>query len=140
MRGFLAVCLALAAIVAAELCDGPIQAQTGAAGSESKTVSFADATEAPAAAPVAAGRRTLSDREARRLGVNFRTVREAVKELKASGDLDPQASNAEIAAQVADHIASKKENAAAFKAGSIDFDALIAFIEKLLAIIMKFFP
>lgn len=107
---------------------------------ESKTVSFADATEAPTEPTAAAtGRRKLSDRDARRLGVTFLSVRSAVKELKASGVIDGTESNAELAAIVADHISSKKENKAAYAAG-VDWDSLLAFITKLLEIIMKFFP
>lgn len=107
---------------------------------ESKTVSFADATEAPAEpAAAATGRRRLSDREARRLGVTFLSVRAALKELKAAGTIDGSECNAELSAIVADHISSKKENAAAFKATAIDWDALISFISRLLEIILKFF-
>ena len=107
---------------------------------ESKTVSFSDTTEAPAeeAAVAAAGRRKLSDREARRLGITFLSVRSAVKELKTSGAIDGSESHAELAAIVADHISSKKEHKAAYAAG-VDWDALLAFITKLLDIIMKFF-
>lgn len=123
------------------LIGAPVFAEEEKA-AESKTVSFADTPAENADAPaVATGlRRKFTDREARRLGFTLGSVRSAVKDLKASGDIDSQTSTAEMAAQVAEHIANKKENAAAFKAGAIDWESLISFIEKLLNIILKFFP
>lgn len=143
MKAFTVVVVAVFAMVGGAWWHGPIQAQTGAAGGvESKTVSFADSTEAPAEAAPATGlrRRVLNDREARRLGVSFGSVRSAVKELRASGVIDGSESNSELAAIVADHIASKKENAAAFKAGSVDWEALMSLISRILELIFKFFP
>lgn len=107
---------------------------------ESKTVSFADATEAPAeTAPAAGLRRKFSDRDARRLGITFLSVRSSLKELKASGAIDGSESNSELSVIVAEHIASKKENKAAFAKEGVDWDSLLAFIEKLIALIMRLF-
>lgn len=95
-------------------------------------------TTEPATPPAAAAapRRTLTLREARALGVTFATVKRAVEELRNSGDLDAAASRAEVAALVADRLA--EQNAAAFRAAAgLDWDALLAFIEKLLPLILR---
>lgn len=111
----------MATMIGGAWWHGPIHAQ-----SESKTVSFADSTETPAA-----GRRKLSNREARKLGVTFLSIQSALKELKASGEIDGTESNAELAAAVIDHIGSKQK--AAFAKEGLDLDALLGFIEKLIA-------
>ena len=89
----------------------------------------------PPAVP-AAPRRSLTLREARALGVTLAAVRKAVEDLRTSGDLDAAASRAEVAALVADRLA--EQNAAAFRgAEGLDWDALLAFIEKLLPLILR---
>jgi len=89
----------------------------------------------PAATP-SAPRRTLTLREARALGVTVGSVKKAVEELRKSGDLDAATSRAELAALVADRLA--EQNAAAFRAAAgLDWDALLAFIEQLLPLILR---
>ncbi len=83
----------------------------------------------------AAGRRTLSLRESRRLGITISSVRTHIKALKADGSIDANTSTAEISALVLDRISAS--DAKAFEA--VDLDSLLAFIEKLVELIMKLF-
>ena len=136
MKAFGVVVLLVTALVTAAWWQGPIKAQQR----EAKTVSFADTADAPAAAPVAGSRRVFGDRDARRLGITFRSVREALKELKAAGAIDGTESNAELAVAVADNLSSKPANKAAFGDAAIDWNALIAVIERLVALILKLLP
>lgn len=136
MKAFL-----MAAVACLWLCNCVTETFAQEEKPESKTVSFAEATEAPAEAPAAAigGRRKFSDRDARRLGITFLSVRSSLKELKASGTIDGSEGTGELAAIVADHISSKKENKTAFAKEGVDWDSLLAFLERLIALIMKLF-
>lgn len=94
------------------------------------------ASEPATPPPPAAARRPLTLREARSLGVTVAAVRQAVEDLRKSGDLDASTSRPEMAALVADRLAEK--NAQAFRAAAgLDWDALLAFIEKLLPLILR---
>lgn len=96
-------------------------------------------TETPAdpTTVAAAPKRTLSLLQARKLGITLQSVRKEVEELKAAGEIDSSMSRAEIAALVTDRLSNK--NQAAFKAAgaSLDWEAILNFIEKLLPIILK---
>lgn len=97
---------------------------------------WAAADEPSPPPPPAAARRPLTLREARSLGVTVAAVRQAVEDLRKSGDLDASTSRPEMAALVTDRLA--EQNAAAFRgAEGLDWDALLAFIEKLLPLILR---
>lgn len=78
--------------------------------------------------------RNLSILEARRAGITFYSVRKACEELKASGDIDAGSSRAEIAAAVVNHLSN--QNPQAFGESGLDLDAILAFIEKILPLIL----
>lgn len=90
----------------------------------------------PAVQPQAVGRRDLSIREARKLGITLFSVRGHVKELRADGIIDDTTSNAEISALVLDRISAGDVDS--FREG-VDLDSLLAFIESLIELIMKLF-
>lgn len=99
-------------------------------------VAWASVDPAPSPSPPPAARRPLTLREARSLGVTVAAVRQAVEDLRKSGDLDASTSRPEMAALVADRLTEK--NAQAFRAAAgLDWDALLAFIEKLLPLILR---
>ena len=85
------------------------------------------------------GRRELSLRERRAMGLTLRNVRRTARELAAAGEITREMSRAEIAAIVADRIAG--ENPRAFDGlTEIEWDAVLAFIERLLELLIKFLP
>lgn len=100
---------------------------------EKKTVPFVSTPEV--SAPAAGSRRVLGLRERRQLGLTVANISVALKELKAEGEIDKTSSDSEIAAAVAAKLAEK--NPQSFGAAGIDLDAIIAFIEKLLPLILK---
>jgi len=94
--------------------------------------------QAPAPAPEAdqaepAGR--LGFLERRKLGLTFRAVLKTAKELKADGQLDTE--NPDIAAaQVTAKILG--ENPQAFEKAGVDWEAILAFIEAIVPLILQF--
>lgn len=116
-------------------------------GGDTKTITLGEvsveAPTTPAATSAAGSRRILGDRDARRHGITLASVRAALKDLKASGAIDGSESNAELSILVTEHIAAKPENRASFSGtgpSAPNWDAIFAFVEKLIALIMKFFP
>lgn len=107
----------------------------------------ADTDAAPAVAasqpedPVAAAsnqffaKDSLSFRERRRLGLTIPKMAGALKSLKEKGELEPGMDKALVAAMVFEELAS--ENMEAYAAVDLDLDAILAFIEKFLPILMK---
>lgn len=95
---------------------------------EAKVVRWVDT---PASATA---RRELTLRERREMGLTVLNIAQVARELKQSGDIDAQTSQAEIAAAIAIKLESK--NPQAFGAG-VDWDAILAFIERLLPLILK---
>lgn len=86
--------------------------------------------------PIASGRRDLSFRQRRELGLTIANLAEIAKELKAEGEIDKDTPRSEVAAAIAVRLEAK--NPAAFKgAAAIDLDSIIAFIERLLPLILK---
>lgn len=90
----------------------------------------------PNAAAERFGRRSLSIREARELGVTLASVRSCVQELREQGEIDETTSRAEIAALVTDRLMEKNQEAFAASAG-LDWEAILAFIERLLPLILR---
>jgi len=84
----------------------------------------------------------ISIRERRQLGLTFRNVRRVVKEMDAAGELDRDNPDG-IAVQVLERLIQEKP--AEFQKVTADrdwasfFDAFLAFLEKILPIIMQFF-
>jgi len=76
----------------------------------------------------------MTRKERRKLGLTFKKIRKTVRKLKAAGDLDGM-DNAAIAATVMDRLAADNPKLLGIK--DFDWDALLAFIEKLLPIILQ---
>jgi len=77
----------------------------------------------------------ISWRQRREMGITFRNIRTKMKELKVEGrleDLDRSAA----AALVLDELVA--DNPKAFADPSLDWDSLLSFIERILAIIARF--
>jgi hypothetical protein len=95
----------------------------------------------PALSSLKIGKR-MSFRERRKLGFTFVNVRRVVKEMDAAGELDRDDPDG-IAAQVMARLIAEKpaefQKVAAERDWAEFFDALLAFIEKILPIIMQFF-
>jgi hypothetical protein len=76
----------------------------------------------------------MSRRERRRLGVTFGKCLRAARELKKAGELSDDSETA--AAQIAAKLAADKPGDFA-KLSAVDWDAIIAFIEKLIPLILQ---
>ena len=84
--------------------------------------------------PTAQGSRRLSLRERRELGITWANVHAKAKELYKDGQISADMSRAEIAAMVFNEISA--DNPKAFADPTVDWDAIIAFIEQLLPLIL----
>jgi len=81
---------------------------------------------------------TLTRRQRRKLGITFRNIRRVASDLKKAGELSDD--KAVAAAQVLQALTQENPKAFQQEAGSIDWDALLDFIERLLELILKFLP
>ena len=82
--------------------------------------------------------RMASRKERRAMGVTFRGVRQAVNELQASGELSPDPGMASVQVMAV----LQGDNPKAFQdaaVAEIDWDELLSFIERLIALIMALF-
>jgi len=87
----------------------------------------------PEASEEAVGRLGILER--RKLGLTFRNVLRAAKELDAAGQFDaenPDLTSARLAVKLA------AENPKAYQEVGVDWDAILAFIEALLPLIIQF--
>ncbi len=73
-------------------------------------------------------------RQRREMGLTIRNVKGLLDEMKADGDLEGK-TNAELAVEVLDNLLDGKPSA--FKDPEIDWDQLLAFIERLVSLILK---
>ena len=76
----------------------------------------------------------MSRKKRRKLGLTFNSIRKTVRKLKSNGDLEGL-DNAAIAAAVMEKLAADNPKLLGIK--DFDWDALLAFIEKLLPIILQ---
>lgn len=89
----------------------------------------------PSSSSSGALRAALSLREARNMGITVQSVAQAVRELNEDGAIDAHSTDAEVSAQVAQKLF--KQNTAAWgDPKTVNWDAILAFIEKLLPLIM----
>jgi len=75
---------------------------------------------------------TLSIKDRRELGLTVMNLSLIIKELRASGEIDSETSNAEMAAAVAVNLAGKHPELA----GRVDWDVIISFIERLMPLVI----
>ena len=80
------------------------------------------------------GRLTL--RQRRQMGLTFRGSLQAARELNRRGEISKDMDSKEIAARIAEELMMTNAKAWAGAAPSIDWDAIIAFIEKLIPLIL----
>jgi len=79
-------------------------------------------------------RRGLTFRQRRELGLTFRNVRRLLAEKQKAGELEGR-DTAELAVEVFNDLVT--ENPQAFSDPSLDWDAILAFLEKLIPLIMQ---
>ena len=79
-------------------------------------------------------REGLSLRQRKEMGATFFNLMRITAKLQASGEITAEMTNAEASACVLNELL--KDNPAAFQDPEIDWDALLAFIEKLMTMIM----
>ena len=78
---------------------------------------------------------TMSELES--LGVTRRNVRRAGRRLLRQGEIDGSMTKEEMAGIIFDHLASEQPQVVKGLVAKIDWDGLLAFIEKLLPIILQ---
>jgi hypothetical protein len=84
------------------------------------------------------GLKRLSIRERDKLGFTFRNIRKTTERLVESGEIDPKTmSRAEIAATVFSEISSTIPPESLKEYEAVDWDAVLAFIEKVLPLILQ---
>ncbi len=76
----------------------------------------------------------LGFRQRRAMGLTFRGVRTILKEMRDAGELEGK-SNSQLAVEVLDKALDQKPEA--FANPAIDWDAIMAFLEKLIPLILK---
>jgi len=79
-------------------------------------------------------RGSLSLRERRALGLTIPQMAGALKDLHKNGELEPDMDKSLVAAMVFERLSA--ENMSAYSAPELDFDSILAFIEKFLPILM----
>jgi len=82
------------------------------------------------------GRRELSWRERRALGLTFLNLLATARELKVAGEIDSSTLSSDMAAAIAMRMEQKSPSTFA-ALGPVDWDAIIAFIERLIPLIAK---
>ena len=113
------------------------EAPAGSAGWAATVPATAVVTGEPTAAlkafvPVA--KKGLSRKQRKEMGVTFRNIRRVMADMQQAGELEGL-SSAEISAEVLNRLIG--DNPQAFGDPSVDWDALLEFIEKLIEIIMR---
>jgi len=73
-------------------------------------------------------------RQRRAMGLTFRNVRKLLEEMQADGDLGEK-TNAELAVEVLSNAVNTRP--AVFRDAAIYWDKLLAFLEKLISLILK---
>jgi hypothetical protein len=106
--------------------------QTAAAAADVATATVPAEVSAEAAS---ADRLTLKQR--RQLGLTIPAITKAYKSVKQAG-IDPAASKSEIAAAVMEKLAT--DNPKAYASDTLDWEAILAFIERILDLILRLFP
>jgi len=91
--------------------------------------------DGPPAAESAKLRRELTAKQRNELGLTLAAVRDAVRELRKSGEIDDRTSTSEVAAAVLGKLEAKDPKA--FAAPGLDLDAILEWLEKVIPIIMK---
>ncbi len=134
MRSFVKVAMIATACVALSACLGLAESQLLTSGDWTPVCSAAsaDADSAPVVKPEK--RRALDRKTRRKLGLTIKNIRRATKALYKAGELEDMG-RAEIAAAVLDKITG--ENPKVFADPTLDWDALLDFIERLIPIILR---
>lgn len=79
----------------------------------------------------------LTVRQRRQMGLTFRGALQAARELNRRGEIHKDMDSKEISALIAEEIMVTNAKAWADNAVAIDWDAILAFIEKLIPLILK---
>lgn len=129
--------LACAAVI---FCAGLIAGQATPSAADTKSpqspATLASEITPSAEAEVEARDGRLTLRQRRQLGLTFRNCLQAARKLKAEGTLDADPDIA--AAQIAAVISGDPEYAKAYaEVGAVNWDAILAFIERLIPLIMQ---
>lgn len=88
-----------------------------------------------AQASAVSGNRELTIRQRRELGLTIPNMLSAIRELRDAGEIDSTTNRAEMAALVAARL--EQRNPEAFGAVGLNWEAILAFIEALLPILLK---
>jgi len=94
----------------------------------------AETSDLAGAAAEVAGRRGISGRQRRDLGLTFRNLRQVVRDLHAEGRLEGL-SRSDLALVTLDTL--MEANPKAYANDQLDFDAILNFLERILPIILK---
>lgn len=128
--------LCLAALLVALLCPMfAVAADTDAPSVEAPVRAAAPAVDAVSAASdqfFSSG--SLSLRERRKLGLTIPKMAAALKDLHKAGELEPDMDKSLVAAMVFEQLAA--ENMEAYSDAGLDLDAILAFIERFLPLLM----
>lgn len=128
-------CLFLGGDLAAQMVSGDSLVVTQNALAVNVTAENNMAANDDGELPNAEGRRRLSLKERRDLGITWANVHRTAKQLYQSGEISADMSRAEIAGLVFSSIAA--ENPTAFADPMVDWDAILAFIEAILPLILQ---
>lgn len=91
--------------------------------------------DGPPAAESVKLRRELTAKKRMELGLSLASVRDAVKNLRQSGEIDDRSSTSEIAAAVLAQMEARDPKS--FAAPGLDLDAILEWIERVVPLILK---
>ena len=128
MKWFLMLVLCCGCLI----CGSAIAADDDAPVAAAAPVGAAEASAARADELFGAG--SLSWRERRRMGLTIPKIATTLKQLKAEGEIEQGMSQSEIAVAVLDRLSA--EDPKMYADVSLDIEGILAFIERLLPLIM----
>jgi len=143
MRGYRTLSLVAVATVIAVLstipanCEPPATVTWGAAGAVAQlpvTVEVAEPTAAPTLDSMTL-RKGMTLKQRRALGATFGNVRRILAEMQQAGEIDEHDTAADLAVAVTSRLVEENPQVASNPA--LDWEAIIAFIERIIPLILK---
>lgn len=134
MRPLQVVLLVMVLFVYTSIASAQAKFETGTKAPAVPVVTETPQANADGEMPSAQGLRRMTIRERRDAGVTIHNLRVKAKELYEDGQIDKDMSRAEISALIFSEL--QQDNPKAFADPTLDLDAILAFIEALLPIIL----